>query len=199
MVEPHATACTRDKILHAARSLFAERGFKGTTTAAIAQHAGVNEALIFRHFPGKQDLYCAILRSKVEAKGFTDLLQAAESHSLPVEENIRLVGERLYSSYDSLFLRLYYQSALEGHELARKFYEKFVKILVQAIADLIQRGVEEGIFREVDPALAAQAFLGMFRNYILTAELFSDSDLQNVPPSRVVSTFCDIFLAGLRR
>jgi hypothetical protein len=54
------------RILAAARELFAARGFKGTTTAAIARRARANEALIFRHFPGKKGLFTAILREKLE-------------------------------------------------------------------------------------------------------------------------------------
>ena len=40
--------------------------YHGTTTAAIAARAGVNEALIYRHFPAKGDVYTAILRDRIE-------------------------------------------------------------------------------------------------------------------------------------
>ena len=44
--------------------LFSERGFRGTTTKEIAQAAGVSEAIIFRHFATKEDLYTAIIDHK---------------------------------------------------------------------------------------------------------------------------------------
>ncbi|HHT01453.1 MAG TPA: helix-turn-helix transcriptional regulator [Firmicutes bacterium] len=44
---------TRERIVAAARQLFAQGGFDGTTTAAIAQAAGVAEGTIFRHFRTK--------------------------------------------------------------------------------------------------------------------------------------------------
>ncbi|HEV8612411.1 MAG TPA: helix-turn-helix domain-containing protein [Gemmatimonadales bacterium] len=46
----------RDKILHAATELYAETGFRGTTTRQIAQRAGVNEVTVFRHFGSKTAL-----------------------------------------------------------------------------------------------------------------------------------------------
>lgn len=49
----------REGIVDAATRCFAERGFGGTTTARVAAQANVNEALVFRHFGTKQDLYLA--------------------------------------------------------------------------------------------------------------------------------------------
>jgi AcrR family transcriptional regulator len=48
---------TREKILNAATLLFEERGYAGTTTAAIAGKAGVAEITLFRHFKGKEPLF----------------------------------------------------------------------------------------------------------------------------------------------
>ena len=48
---------TRTNIIKAAHKLFAEHGFSGTTTQAIAQAAHVNETLIFHHFGTKAELW----------------------------------------------------------------------------------------------------------------------------------------------
>lgn len=50
----------RAAILAAVRRLFAERGFHGTTTRALAAAAGVSEALLFKHFPDKEALFSAM-------------------------------------------------------------------------------------------------------------------------------------------
>ncbi len=54
-------AGARSGILHAARSLFAEKGFEGTSTQEIADRAGVNKRLVFYYFRNKEDLYLAAL------------------------------------------------------------------------------------------------------------------------------------------
>src|SRR5688572_21144352 len=54
----------RLQILRVAVSLFSNRGFRGTTTKEIAQAAGVSEAMVFRHFATKEELYAAILDHK---------------------------------------------------------------------------------------------------------------------------------------
>ena len=49
----------RLQILRVAVRLFSQRGFRGTTTKEIAQAAGVSEAMVFRHFATKEELYAA--------------------------------------------------------------------------------------------------------------------------------------------
>lgn len=55
------SARTRERILIAAKALFAEKGFEATSTQEIADHAGVNKRLIFYYFESKEELYLAAL------------------------------------------------------------------------------------------------------------------------------------------
>ncbi len=56
----------KEKILQAALELFAEEGFKPTSTSKIAKKAGVSEGLIFRHFRNKDGLLEAIIQEGEE-------------------------------------------------------------------------------------------------------------------------------------
>ena len=51
----------RLQIIQVAMELFSRKGFDGTTTREISKAAGVSEAIIFRHFATKEDLYAAII------------------------------------------------------------------------------------------------------------------------------------------
>lgn len=57
---PEAVA-TRDRILAAARALFAERGFDGTSVRMIADRAGVSDPAVHYYFPSKYDLFRALM------------------------------------------------------------------------------------------------------------------------------------------
>src|SRR5438105_14564616 len=50
----------RAAIITAVRKVFAEKGFHGTTTRALADAAGVSEALLFKHFPTKEAIFEAM-------------------------------------------------------------------------------------------------------------------------------------------
>ena len=52
----------QEKIINAALKLFAEEGFKSTSTSKVAKEAGVSEGLIFRHFQNKEGLLEAIIK-----------------------------------------------------------------------------------------------------------------------------------------
>jgi AcrR family transcriptional regulator len=193
-----STVSSRERILAAARELFAARGFKRTTTASIARRARLNEALIFRHFPAKEDLFTAILRDKLEDERLARIIDAAECQSISVEGAFRLVAERFAEAFDPVFLRLYYHSALEDHVLADAFYDQFVSRFLALVEQLIVRGIKEERFRDVDARVAARAFTGMLRSYFLTNELFPRHALGG-DPKEISLSFCDLFLNGVTR
>src|SRR5713226_2999435 len=92
----------RVQILAVAMSLFSERGFRGTTTKEIAQAAGVSEAMVFRHFANKEELYAAILDHK-----------ACSGDSMNPEE---MVAEALKQKDDQAVFEQLALGALEHHE-----------------------------------------------------------------------------------
>src|SRR5205085_192912 len=69
----------RNQIVEIAAELFSQKGFRGTTTKEIAERAGVSEAIIFRHFATKDDLYAAILSSRLRRH---DLATGGGTHDL---------------------------------------------------------------------------------------------------------------------
>src|ERR1700676_1547427 len=59
---------TRERIMAAAQKEFAEHGFAGARTDAIARRARVNERMIFYCFDSKEGLYRAVLKQKLSEK-----------------------------------------------------------------------------------------------------------------------------------
>lgn len=57
------SAATRQALFDAAAELFAERGYRRTTVRDIAARAGANQALLFRYFGSKEDLFAEITRA----------------------------------------------------------------------------------------------------------------------------------------
>lgn len=64
--QPKNEVQTPDKILSAARKLFVEHGFAGTSISDIASEAKVNHSLIFHHFGNKQNLWLAVKQDIVQ-------------------------------------------------------------------------------------------------------------------------------------
>ena len=68
---------TPEQILDAARALFAERGYQGTTMRAVAERAGVNAALVHHYFKAKEGLFIAALRMPLNPAEVVATLLAA--------------------------------------------------------------------------------------------------------------------------
>ena len=86
---------TKDKILAAALDEFATKGFAGTRVDQIAQAAGVNKAMIYYHFAGKQELFDQLFQSEMElVKKEVNLIMAQRDPN-SVEEMAEAVGTLL--------------------------------------------------------------------------------------------------------
>src|ERR687896_460399 len=72
----------RQQLIDVAIRLFSRKGFRGTTTKEIALAARVNEAIIFRHFPTKEDLYAATLDFKACQVRVEEGLEEFRRHAL---------------------------------------------------------------------------------------------------------------------
>ena len=138
-------------LISSAAALFAAKGFKGTTTKAIARAAGVSEALVFKYFPTTRALYTAILAEKAP---LSELLHAVEEVARKRDDQrvfTLIAGYRIRPGADPTMLRLLLFSALEGHELADMFFGKQHRVFYDYLAGYIRTRIEEGAFREIDP------------------------------------------------
>lgn len=184
-------------LIASAASLFAAKGFNGTTTKEIAKAAGISEALVFKYFPTKRALYAAILAEKVTV---SELLEAVEEATKKRDDQrvfTLIASYRIRPGVDPTLLRLLLFSALEGHELSDMFFGKQHKVFYEHLATYIQARIQERAFRKVDPLLAARAFIGMVVHHRLLHEILG------VPMHRsheeTVATYVDLFLNGLKQ
>src|ERR1039457_4351788 len=59
-IKASSTPSSHDRILQAAKRLFAQQGYENTSTVAIARNAGTSESQLMKHFGSKQGLLVAI-------------------------------------------------------------------------------------------------------------------------------------------
>src|SRR5262252_5691963 len=140
----------RQQIVAVAADLFARKGFSGTTTKEIADRAGVSEAIIFRHFSTKRDLYHAIIDFKTRQSS-VDLQAELEEVAARNDDRefFRIVATRKLELYgnDPTMMRLLLYSALEGHELTDIFFQSTNTDVRNYIRHYIARRIAEGAFR----------------------------------------------------
>lgn len=190
----------RRVIIEAALALFARNGFRGTTTKEIAQAAGCSEATLFKHFATKEALYSAILEAKVQIDA--TLAQAQQAAVCKDDTGVfRAVALRglTQMQHDASLMRLLLFSALEGHALAQTFFESKVQRLHEFLSGYIAERIADGVFRPVNPLLAARSFVGMIVHYVLLHEIYGIKRPEGVSPEQAVDTFVTLFCTGIKR
>jgi AcrR family transcriptional regulator len=164
----------RQQILGIATEMFAQKGFEGTTTREIAAHAHVNEALIFRHFPTKEELYWAVLDAKVCSENYHLRLEELLAGAANVREALMAVAEWSLQrrANDHVTTRLWMFCALERHKLSRRFFGRFIAEYFEVLASYLRRQMRRGVLRTTNPVMAARTFLGANVYHSLVKELF---------------------------
>ena len=159
----------RRQLIEVAIDLFSRKGFSGTTTKEIAAAAGVTEAIIFRHFATKQDLYKAILDYKCAATGADEWLAGAQAFMDADDDYglFRFLVATIVQVFreDPRFERLLMYAALEGHELAIMHHNQLALPLGSKFKEYIRRRQEAGAFRACDPGLVLSAVAGFPQFY----------------------------------
>jgi len=196
----------REQILNTAVSLFSKYGFSGTTTKKIAAAAGVSEAMVFRHFSTKTELYGAILDSKSCEEG---------PHRFPWENNEELqiameakddqkvfynlaINALNKQQADEGFMRLMFFSALEEHELAERFFSEFVSKVYEFISGYVEQRQKDGAMRNVNPRIVVRAFLGMILHHSLNNMLWDKKRrILNISNEDAAKNFAEIILHGV--
>lgn len=197
-----AGGARRLQILRVAMRLFSQRGFVGTTTKEIALAAGVSEAMVFRHFATKEELYSAILDQKACVHDSLDprtvVAEAIErKDDFAVFEGLALDALEHHDS-DPEFQRLLLHSALEEHELADMFWEKFVRRVYNSLGGYIRARQREGAIVNVEPALVVRAFIGMVMHHSLVNNLWDRKrSLLNISNQKAAREFANLLLHGV--
>jgi AcrR family transcriptional regulator len=193
----------RLQILRIAVRLFSQHGFRGTTTKEIAQAAGVSEAMVFRHFATKEELYKAILDHTACPKGRLEDPREMLADAMQRKDD-RAVFETLafealqHHEDDTQFQRLLLHSALEEHELAQMFWESTVLQIYELLGSYIRERQRDGVFREVNPFIVVRAFLGMIIHHSLNNNLWDKQrNLLNISNEEAAREFTAILLGGI--
>ncbi len=193
----------RLQILRVAMSLFSQRGFGGTTTREIAQAAGVSEAMVFRHFATKQELYSAILDHKACSCDDTMNPEQMVADALKQKDD-RAVFEQMalgaldHHEFDPEFQRLLLHSALEGHELAEMFFEKFIRRVYELLGGYITERQRDGAMIKIDPLIVVRSFIGMIIHHSLNNNLWDPKRrLLKISNQEAAKHFTSILLNGI--
>jgi AcrR family transcriptional regulator len=157
---------TRQAIEQAARKLFAERGFHGTTLADITSAAGKSPAVFYRYFADKEDLLAALAESFLHDV----LTPSGLSVHLPDSPDDDAFFTSVVTGYWNIFkqnIGIMIAVAQLGATQQRfaAVQNEFRRFGMDIVAASVRRAQEQGYGTELNPQHTAAAIALLFENF----------------------------------
>jgi AcrR family transcriptional regulator len=129
----------RKQLLAAAQEVFVANGYHAAAMDDIAERAGVSKPVLYQHFPGKLELYLALLDQHVEVLGeqVRTALQSTDDNKQRVEGCIAAYFDFVDDPGGAF--RLVFESDLRNEPAVRERVERSLQISVDALSDTIAR------------------------------------------------------------
>ncbi|NWL78263.1 TetR/AcrR family transcriptional regulator [Pseudomonas taiwanensis] len=155
----------RKAILEAAKNLFLQKGYDGSSMDAIAAEAGVSKLTVYSHFTDKETLFSAAVKAKCEEQLPELLFELPADASIQhVLLNIGRSFHRLINSRESLELhRVMVAMANQDQKLSRMFYEAGPLQILQEMTGLLDHANQAGKLRIDHPQNAAEHFFCLIK------------------------------------
>jgi AcrR family transcriptional regulator len=189
-------ANTRDRIIKAALRLFARQGYDGTTTKDLATAANIAEGTLFRYFVNKK----AIL-IEVAISGWIDILtdlltELSEMESYKAVDRV-MCRRMLKMQENNDLLRVCFIEAQSHPELNERIQTDVIAKMTDVAEAFFQTAMDKGIYRQMNPKIVAQVFLGMFAIAGFSNRTIIDPQSSPAMLKEIAEVLSEIFLNGV--
>jgi len=143
----------RKQLLAAAQDVFVAQGYHAAAMDDIAERAGVSKPVLYQHFPGKLELYLALLDTHCDA--FAEKIRNAMSATTDNSERVKGAMKAYFDfvSHESEAFRLVFESDLRNDPAVRARVDRMERLAVEAVTETIM--ADTGVSRARAEILAA--------------------------------------------
>jgi AcrR family transcriptional regulator len=191
-----------EEITSAALDLFVERGFAATRLEDVASRAGVSKGTVYLYFANKEELFKAVVREAlvarlVEFRGHIEQFQGSTVELL--RHVFRTWWERIGSTRISGIPKLVISEARNFPEIARFYVQEVVRPGRETLAAVIQRGIDRGEFREVDPDRTAHLLAAPMLQISLWRNALEPCSDEKIDPVALIEAHFEMLARGLKK
>jgi AcrR family transcriptional regulator len=188
------------ELLAAALELFVERGYAATRLEDVANLAGVSKGTVYLYFPSKEELFKAVVR-----EGLVPLLERGEKmvaeHRGSALELIRDLVRGWWEGFGLTpyagISKLMISECRNFPELGKFYVDEVITRGQKLVSTAVQRGVESGEFRQIDPGYVARLVFAPLVLMVIYRHSFDCCSAQGLDPDAYVEQHLDILQRGL--
>jgi AcrR family transcriptional regulator len=143
----------RKQLLAAAQEVFVAQGYHAAAMDDIAERAGVSKPVLYQHFPGKLELYLALLDTHCDA--LVDRVRGAMTATSDNKERVAGANRAYFEfvDHESEAFRLVFESDLRNEPAVRERVDRVEQLCIEAITETIM--ADTGVARAPAELLAA--------------------------------------------
>jgi AcrR family transcriptional regulator len=189
------------QILDAALAVFAERGLAAARLDDIAKRAGVSKGTIYLYFANKEELFRGVVTSTVISLIERGEALFEENRDPLLALDVWMAGhwEWIRSSTFPAIHRLVASELRDFPDLAGFYATEVVGRAQKLVCDILERGMDTGVFRRMDPLVAARMLSALFVTHgTWYHQKNSFKSVANIPDDVLLSQIRDFFLHAMR-
>lgn len=181
----------RESILVAGRAVFLEQGLNGARTRTIAERAGITEAVLYRHFESKEEIFEAAVLEPLRGM-LDDLLERSRALLAGEEARPRLVMrlESLWLERLAEIVPLLGPALFDDQVLGRKCYQEIVAPFLEGLQ---RAAVANGLLPADEARGLVRAIFGT--NLLLVLDRLQQGQVVDIPS--LAGQLSDLYLLGL--
>jgi AcrR family transcriptional regulator len=191
------------QIIDAALEIFGERGLAAARLEDIAKRAGLSKGTIYLYFPNKEELFREVVRHSIVAqieRAERELAAASkQSATATLEQFVRGYWRFLRSPKFAALFRLIHAELGNFPDLVRFYASEVVDRWRRLVTGILERGVQSGEFRVIDPEVAARMLSPMLLMHAMWCrhrDLFKAT--ANRTDEQVLDEVLDFYLHAIR-
>ena len=148
----------RAQLLESALEVFVAQGYHAAAMDDIAEKAGVSKPVLYQHFPGKLELYLALLDQSCDTiiEASKDALASTDDNKLRVAATMHVFYDYVASAQGAF--RLVFESDLTNEQAVRERVDRVTRECAEAIAEVIAEDTGLG---DEDASLLGMALSGL--------------------------------------
>jgi AcrR family transcriptional regulator len=189
------------EIIDAALTLFVEKGFAATRLDDVAARAGLSKAAIYLYFEDKMALFRGVVRQAVAANLGTvaDMVNAHRGPVAPLLVGILefMAGRLEYTPIASV-AKLVLAESRAFPEIGHFYLDEVIGRGFPLLEGLIARGIAQGEFRAVDPAMTVRSLVGAMLLAGLWRTVFEPIGAEKLDIEAFARHHADLMLHALR-
>lgn len=181
------------QILEASAVLFAERGFAATSLQDIAEAIGVSRPALYYYVSSKDEILARLTDGLVDSA--SEGIREAMREELPADQQLTLLVRALtlpIAESPGRF-RLLLTRDISVQPEAQQRLRDLERNITRSLTSVVERGIEEGVFRRCEPRTATFTVLGMI-NWV--AWWYTPGGTQTI--EQLIDGILDMVLASLR-